>query len=244
MKIIHVADLHLDSKIESSLSPEQTRERRLEMLETFSRMVAYAEEQKVSVILISGDLFDKPHIRKSARRRVFEEIVQHPDIDFLYLKGNHGKNDFLSDIPEEELPKNLRMFEEEWTTYEYGNIVISGREITEENVKTMSVNLILDESKFNIVTLHGQEPGYVGRDRTHSIQLSQFKGKFIDYLALGHVHSYKFGRLDERGVCCYPGCLEGRNFHECGEKGFVLLDIDEDSWQLDAAFVPFASRQF
>lgn len=30
------------------------------------------------------------------------------------------------------------------------------------------------------------------------------------------------------GVYCYPGCLEGRGFDECGEHGFVLLDIKDN----------------
>ena len=39
MKMIHCADLHLDSKMESNLSAEKARERREELLQTFERMV-------------------------------------------------------------------------------------------------------------------------------------------------------------------------------------------------------------
>lgn len=49
---------------------------------------------------------------------------------------------------------------------------------------------------------------------------------FFNYLSLGHIHSYKMDSLDRRGVYCYPGCLEGRGFDECGEQGFVLPDIE------------------
>ena len=244
MRIIHTADLHLDSKLESNLTSDQAKERREELLEAFSRMVAYASEHGVSVVLIAGDMFDKPHVRKRARRRVLEEMQTHPQIDFLYLQGNHDKSDFLNDLEDEEIPKNLKRFKEnEWTVYEYGNVAISGRELSDDNYKTISVNLILDESRLNIVTLHGQESDYVGRDRTHIIQISQFKNKFIDYLALGHIHSYKYDRLDDRGEWCYPGCPEGRGFDECGEKGFVLLDIDEEAKRLTHTFVPFAQRR-
>ena len=52
------------------------------------------------------------------------------------------------------------------------------------------------------------------------------KNKNIDYLALGHIHGYKEAPLDGRGKYCYPGCLEGRGFDECGKKGFVLLNIE------------------
>lgn len=55
-------------------------------------------------------------------------------------------------------------------------------------------------------------------------RFGSFAGRNIDYLALGHIHKYKKGSIDSRGVYCYSGCLEARGFDECGEKGFVLLD--------------------
>ena len=69
MKIIHCADLHLDSNMESNLSREQAMLRREELLETYEAMVAYGAANQVRVILIAGDLFDKPHIRKTAKQR-------------------------------------------------------------------------------------------------------------------------------------------------------------------------------
>ena len=58
MKIIHCADLHLDSKMTANLSKDQARERKREILRTFTRMVEYASKNDVRVILIAGDLFD------------------------------------------------------------------------------------------------------------------------------------------------------------------------------------------
>ena len=68
------------------------------------------------------------------------------------------------------------------------------------------------------------------------------KNKNIDYLALGHVHKFKQEKIDNRGIYCYSGCLEGRGFDECGEKGFVMLDIDEENSKINSTFIPFASR--
>ncbi|MBQ7677219.1 MAG: DNA repair exonuclease, partial [Lachnospiraceae bacterium] len=243
MKIIHTADLHIDSKMETNLDRTQAGQRRSELLDTFERMVAFADENGVRVILIAGDLFDKPHIRKNAKRRVLEQITGHPGIDFVYLRGNHDNSDFLSDLDPSEIPSNLKLFsDDKWTSYVYGSVVITGREITDENCKMLPVNLILDQADFNIVTLHGQETNYVGKDRTQIIHIPEFKNKNIDYLALGHIHSYKCDRLDDRGEYCYAGCPEGRGFDECGQKGFVLLNIDEENKELYHEFIPFAKR--
>ena len=39
MKIIHCADLHLDSQMTANLTKEQARERKREIIRTFTRMV-------------------------------------------------------------------------------------------------------------------------------------------------------------------------------------------------------------
>ena len=48
MRFIHCADLHLDSKMTSNLSREQAKERKMEILRTYSRMIDYAKENKNS----------------------------------------------------------------------------------------------------------------------------------------------------------------------------------------------------
>lgn len=245
MKIIHCADLHLDSKMESNLSYDQARERREELLDTFRRMVEYAVTGRVSVIIIAGDLFDRAQIRKSAGRSVMDQITEHPEIDFIYLKGNHDSADLLEDAKEEDMPKNLKCFTaDEWTYYTYEdegqNIVIAGRELKSQNASLISNDLVLDPAAVNIVTLHGQEAKYEGKDNTEIIRREDFKGKNIDYLALGHIHRYICESLDERGTLCYSGCLEGRGFDECGRKGFVLLDVSDK--KVSHVFVPFARR--
>ena len=48
--------------------------------------------------------------------------------------------------------------------------------------------------------------------------------------------------MDNRGIYCYSGCLEGRGFDERKEKGFVLLDIKEDTKTIESKFIPFAGR--
>ncbi len=241
MKIIHTADLHLDSKMESNLPVSKARERKNEILETFKSMISFAKEQDVKAILIAGDLFDKSSPTKFAANIVKAAISDNPEIDFYYLKGNHDEGGFLSDM--EEIPDNLKSFEGNWKSYEIGEkTVISGIEFTDDSVSVYNT-LSLDVSKINIVMMHGQENAYNSKDKTKIIALNELKNKAIDYLALGHIHSYKYEKLDARGSYCYPGCLEGRGFDECGEHGFVLLDVDEDKKNVKAEFYPFAGRK-
>jgi len=249
MKIIHCADLHIDSKLDTHFEGRKLKERKDEILMNFDRMVDFAKSDGVSAILISGDMFDSVRVSTLTKKNVLYVISTHPDITFFYLKGNHDCESFLSPKEPEkrqELPANIRLFGDEWMSYELadGRVVIYGLELLNENSKGAGLKLVTDPEKYNIVMLHGQEGTCNPKDKTEVINLNEFKNRGIDYLALGHVHTYKTVRLDSRAVYCYSGCLEGRGFDECGEHGFVLMDIDTSGTVVSCkrSFILFAKR--
>ena len=233
MRFIHCADLHLDSKMSANLDKDKAKERKAEILHTFERMVDYAKNHGVSGILIAGDMFDTKNITAITRNAVLLQIKSHPDIMFYYLNGNHDNDNFLAGL--DVIPENLKMFGSTWTSYELGKVVISGVDLSAENTDFAHATLMLHADKFNIVMLHGQDG--------ELINLRTLANKGIDYLALGHIHAYKREALNARTTYCYSGCLEGRGFDECGEHGFVVLDINEKTGTYSDEFIPFAKRR-
>lgn len=238
MKMIHCADIHLDSRMESGLSVEKARERRLELLHTFTQMIEQASEDGVEAILICGDLFDGKSVSVRARNCVLDAVVQHPQIMFYYLQGNHDQGSFLESLS--RLPDNLRTFGADWTFYDQGDVVITGVENLAENRDSIMEHLSLEEDRTNIVMLHGMAVEYLAKDQTDAFSIQKLRGKNIDYLALGHIHSFRLERLDDRGIWCYCGCLEGRGFDECGQKGYVELEVNRGT--VVSRFIPFARR--
>ena len=100
MKIIHTADLHFDSKMETYLSKEKARERKVEIRLTFQKMVEYAKENGVKVIIICGDMFDSKNVTQATKNFIYETFKSNPNIDFLVLKGNHDEFELSNnDIP-------------------------------------------------------------------------------------------------------------------------------------------------
>ena len=227
--------------METNLSKEKAKERKNEILLTFENMVKYAKKNEVKVIIIAGDMFDKKNVSVKAKTMVKNQIMLNPEIDFIYLKGNHDEDFILGE--DEDIPSNLKMFNNEnWQTYHYDNITITGIELNSSNNRNIYNSLILDKNDINIVVMHGQEFEGNVKNKEELITLKELKNKNIDYLALGHIHSYKQEKLDNRGIYCYSGCLEGRGFDECGDKGFVLLNIENN--KIDTKFVPIAKRKF
>lgn len=232
MKLIHCADLHLDSPMESNLPPEKARERKNEILSTFAKLVRVAEDGGVGGILIAGDLFDRDHVTKKTSGYVLDLIRSHPSLRFFYLAGNHDSSNFLREA--EDLPENLYTFDNAWRSYAFGDVVITGSEHPDAD------SLRLKEGDLNILLLHGQE-GSPGDRKENRIPFAKLKNKHIDYIALGHLHDYRTAQIDSRCTACYSGCLEGRGFDECGEKGYVLLEIANG--KLTHRFVPLARRR-
>lgn len=237
MKIIHCADLHLDSKMEK-LPSAKSKVRREEILRTFERLADYATENGVTAVIIAGDMFDTSRVTIKTRERVIKAVENNSTVDFLYLSGNHDDDNFIE--TSQSLPDNFKIFEDKWTAFNYGDVTINGVKLTSLNCGTVYDDLVLNSEKINLVTMHGQIADYNGSDKTQKISLPLLKNKNIDYLALGHVHEYSEDSLGLRGKYVYSGCLEGRGFDELGEKGFVLIEINDG--KLESNFVEFCSR--
>ncbi len=240
MKIIHTADIHLDSKLTANLSASKRATRKNEQLTSFKKLVEYAHSEKVEAILIAGDFFDEKTITLKTKQFVFNLIEKYSHIKFFYLCGNHDENSSV--IGNEEVPMNLIVFSEAISGYELEeNVVISGLELSKKNFLTFYDDINLDPNKINILVLHGQAENRIDKTNYEIINVKALANKNINYLALGHYHSYQSFKLDDKGVYVYSGCLEGRGFDETGPKGFVLLEIENN--KLTHTFVPFAKRE-
>lgn len=231
MKIIHCADLHLGSKIESKLM-KISSDRKTEVRNSFSKLVDYAEKNEISIILLSGDVFDSDKPLKKDKEFFYNVIKENPNIDFIYLRGNHDSYELYN-----ENISNLKTFDNTWKCYQYGDVCISGIEISKDNYASLYSTLNLNVNNVNIVMLHGQISESIGIDK---IKLAKLRNKNIDYLALGHVHSYQKDKLDDRGIYAYSGCLEGRGFDETGPKGFIVLNIENK--KIFPEFIKFCYR--
>ena len=233
MKIIHTADLHFDSKLETNLDPVKSKERKRELLNTFERMVDYARLNDVRAIIIAGDMFDKPRISIKTREFVLNLIKLNPEIDFIYASGNHDEDSFISSI---DSINNLYVFDNKWKTINYSDCSITGINYNEVSENYLYDTLFLNKEVPNIVVMHGP----LG-SRGNGINVNQLRGKGINYLALGHIHKFQKGSIDSNGIFVYPGCPEGRGFDEIGPKGFVLLEVNGGI--INSSFVPFCKRE-
>ena len=279
VRLIHTADLHLDSAFSSRFSKEEAEERRRNLLIAWNKLLQYGIERKVQAILISGDLFDSPVVSRSTMEIFLSSIRKNPEISFFYLRGNHDtKNTFRF---RDDLPKNLFLFSKEGKKYRLKEkLVLLGQEfygterrsefpeesygteslleLPEEPEELVEEELLspssakdavqsiwnLKEEDCNILMLHGAlREGGPEVQNEQGISLKQLSRYPIHYLALGHVHKREEGKCGSL-YYIYPGCLQGRGFDEEGEKGFYYLEIEEETKEIKAEFVPLKEGEF
>ncbi len=238
MKIIHTGDMHIGSAMQN-LPREKARLRKAEILDGFRRICAYAKDNGVAAVLIAGDLFDDNQVSSDIKREVFAVIAQAKPALFFYVTGNHDEGAVL-----EGTPDNFFRFSQNrgWASYALGDeVTLTGMDMQYFSAHNFSA-LALSPDRYNLVLLHGDVQGKQGDKET--IPLGYLQNKYIDYLALGHIHAPdgQAKRLDGRGRYRYCGCPEGRGYDETGKKGFFLLEI-ERGVLINEKFYTFARRE-
>ena len=214
MKIIHTADIHLDSPL---VGVKDSALRRHELIVALMHMSEYADNNGVSAIIVAGDLFDDKFTTAQTVESV-AEIIRTSKSSWFLLRGNHGGNSPYGKLA--QICPQIHFFGEDWTSYNLDNVTICGRELGNHDIEQWG-RLSLDASRYNIVVLHGDidDPHYGLIDKR------ALASSGARYVALGHRHAfsqYKFGNA----VACYSGVLESRGFDEQTDTGFVEIDTD------------------
>ena len=231
MVFFHTADLHLGAGMEANMPQDKAAERRLELLETFSALVNEAQKADASAVLIAGDLFDTETPAPTTVNRVASVIEAHPGLDFLILAGNH---DGALPVSLTSLA-NVHVFPADRPAcYRYGEVAVYGC----GDCTRPPDDFPLAEGDCNIVMLHGE----TSESATQTgIDLRAWRGRHVDYLALGHYHRADICPLDSRGCYAYAGCPAARGFDECGEKGYIRLTVENG--RITPVFVPLPGRR-
>ena len=250
LKILHMADLHLDSPF--SLKNADTAQAMRQMMRgTFTSAMLYARSEKIDLVLISGDVFDTGYAARDTLALLRSEFEKSQDIKFIIAPGNHDPYRADSPWAKTEFPSNVHIFKSSSLSkisFDDLNTDVYGWAFTEESMSAdpLAVKPHPDPERINILCAHCELEGPVG-GRYCSITKAELGAAGFDYAALGHIHkgtdgANKIGKT----YYAYSGCLEGRSFDECGTKYAIIAEIDKNKGELKAEFRPrpFTQRKF
>ncbi|MCL2564131.1 MAG: DNA repair exonuclease [Oscillospiraceae bacterium] len=241
IKILHAADFHLDSPFDA-LPEDKAADRRGEQRALLHKLATLANNEQVDAVLLSGDLLDSDksyYETGEALARAFGEIKA----PIFIAPGNHDYRHKFSPWAALKLPEHVHVFQTptpEAVELPNGEAVIWGAAFVGGQSRGMLTDFpALDKRKINLMTLHGQ----VGADNPYNpMSADQIAATGLDYLALGHEHSYSGLQKAGDTYYAYPGCPEGRGFDETGPCGVIIAEIDRDT--VKEKFVPIAGRQY
>lgn len=230
MKIMHMADFHLDSAF-SGFDKERADQRRALLRECFVDAMKIAEERNVDLVLIPGDLFDTPFCSAATRKIVFDAISEFSR-PVIIAPGNHdyyNKNGTYSD---KLLPDNAYVFTSaELGRFDFDDLGVSviGYAFTSDRYEEnpLAEDVPLSRDNINILCAHADLGAAFSRYAPISVGAIARCG-FV-YAALGHVHVAPDPVMNGKALIAYSGFPQGRSFDELGTGGAYIVELDRES---------------
>lgn len=240
--ILHAADFHLDSPF-SGLTPERAAQRRKQQRKLLDDIAVLANEQKVDVVLLSGDLLDGENLYRETAQALVQALGK-MNCPVFVAAGNHDYLQHNSGYELVQWPENVHIFSEQVEKFSLPEkkIVVYGRSFAQPSMMyspLQGLQVEEDDSWLKLMCVHGD----VGTNSVYGpITPEEISKSGLDYLALGHVHRCSGLQRQGKTWWAYPGCPEGRGFDESGEKGVLILKAQPG--QVLERFVPLAYHRY
>ena len=244
VRILHAGDFHLDSAF-GALTPEQARQRRMESRRIPERLVDWANDRGVQLLLLSGDLFDSEALYGDTAPLLAQALERFRG-QAVIAPGNHDPYTPDGPYARTAWSGNVHIFTADtlqtFTFPELGCTVhgaaFTGTECPADTV--LAGFTAPRDGLVHIGLLHGDVTASDSRYRP--LRTASIAASGLDYLALGHVHACAGVQQAGAVPYAYCGCIEGRGFDELGDRGFLYGEIGQGT--ADVRFVPFARRRY
>ena len=243
VRILHAADLHLDSPFEA-LTLAQAAQRRREQRDLLRALPELARTHGAQIILLAGDLLDSASPYPETAKAL-AETFDGCGAEVFLAPGNHDYYSAGAPYARLTFPENVHIFRspriEAVTLPELG-VRVWGAAFTDSRCPGLlrGFSVPKEPGVLDVLCMHAE----VGNPASayNPVSATELAGSGLDYAAFGHVH--RFGGVQRAGgtVYAWPGCMEGRGFDETGEKGVLLVDIAAGDVQ--ARFVPVPGRRY
>ncbi len=233
MKLVHAADLHLDSALHglSRYESAPVDEIRGATRRAFVNLVSLCLEERASLLVIAGDLFDGDWRDVSTGLFFAAQLSKlcEAGVRVAWIRGNH---DAVSQIRRSvRLPEaviELAADRAETRVLDDLGVAVHGRSFARRDV-TEDLAAGYPErtpGALNVGLLHTALDGRSGHDRYAPCRLETLVNRGYEYWALGHVHQREV--VCEEPHVVFPGNLQGRHARELGEKGATLVSFEGD----------------
>jgi DNA repair protein SbcD/Mre11 len=242
LRLLHTADVHLGAR-HADLGDQATAQRERQFA-AFRATVDLALAERVDVVLIAGDLFDSNTQPRRSVERVAAELQRLADaaIRSVLIPGTHDVYDRASVYRAYDLaalagqhPDTDRVVvltpERPDVLFETLDLAIHGLVFATKRAPRSPLAGFDasrdDRARWHVGLIHGSVaiPGKTDHDEV-VFTLQEIGTSGLDYLALGHWHSFQEGR-NGRTTWAYPGAPEPVALDQDGAGKVLLVTLDE-----------------
>lgn len=233
MKIVHAADLHIDSPLRGldrydGAPVESLRGATRRALEN---LVALCITERADVLLLAGDVFDGSWKDYSTGLFFAAQMarLREANVPVVIVRGNH---DAVSSVVKAlRLPENVHELSSrkpETKELRDAGIAVHGQSfsqrVTSEDLASRYPDRV--PGVFNIGLLHTSIDGREGHEPYAPTSVETMRSKGYDYWALGHVHAREI--VSTHPYIVYPGNIQGRHARETGAKGASVVIVEDN----------------
>lgn len=224
VKILHAADLHLDSPFEA-LGDLKAAERRSEQRGLLAKLALLAGKENVDVMLLAGDLLDSDCAYLDTAEMI-EQTLGRLKIPVVIAPGNHDYYSARSPYARLGQRPNIHIFTR--SSIESVGLPRLGLRIWGAGFNGPSCPPLLEGftaqagDDINVMVIHGDMSSK--SSQYNPISEASLARSGLDYAALGHTHSFSGLRRAGGTFYAWPGCTEGRGFDETGDKGVIIAE--------------------
>jgi len=231
MRILHAADLHIDSPLGglSAYEGAPVDEIRGATRRATENLVDTAIAREVDAVVVAGDVFDGDWRDYSTGLFWIGQLARLNDagIPVVLITGNHDAASVVSQSL--TLPPNTALLSnahpEVFVVDDLELAVVGQGYATRIVTDDLAAGYpAADPGLFTIGLLHTSLDGRPGHDAYAPTTVEVLRSKGYQYWGLGHVHQREVIATDPWIV--YPGNLQGRHARETGPKGATLVTVD------------------
>jgi exonuclease SbcD len=233
MRLLHSADLHVDSPMRGLVAYEEApvEELRLATRVALGNLVDTAIEQVVDAVLLAGDIFDGdwPHYGTGVHFISEMGRLREAGVPVVIVTGNHDAESKLTKSL--RFPDNVELLDTrkpQTVRFEAIGLAVHG-----QGYATPAVHDDLSAGypapiadMINVGLLHTSADGRPGHEYYAPCKVEDLIARGYDFWGLGHVHSHEVLSIDP--LIVFPGNLQGRGLRETGAKGAILVELRHD----------------
>jgi len=224
IKILHSADWHLDSPLQQR--GDQADKLRNAQQKIPGKLAAICKEKACDLVLLSGDLFDGAYAADTCR--TVKQALEQMEVPVFITPGNHDYIGQDSPWLQESWPENVHIFTHpviESVALPQLNCRIYGAGYISMDCPGLLEGFSAEQEEAYAIGILHADPTQVSSPYC-PVTNQQVQQSNLDYLALGHIHkggSFTAGKT----LCAWPGAPMGRGYDEEGEKGVLIVTLDD-----------------